>query len=102
MNRMLIGMLLVLVATTATAQGVASDFAAAPDVYRVRAENDQYRIVEGIWKPGQRDAFHSHPAMLYYWVTPCSIRWYLPDGTTRDITVAEGQAAMQAPVASQA
>ena len=98
----LIGALLLLVARASTGQGVAPDFTASPDVYKVSAEDDQHRIVEGTWKPGQRDAFHSHPAMLYYWVTPCSLRAYTPDGATRDFSVVAGQAGAQPPVASHA
>ena len=102
MNRVLIGALLVSVAGASTGQRLAPDFAASPEVYKALAENEQYRIVEGTWKPGQRDAFHSHPAMLYYWVTPCSLRAYLPDGATRDFSVAAGQSGSQAPIASHA
>lgn len=82
------------------AQVVAPDFTASPDVYKVRAGNDKYRIIEGTWKPGQRDQFHSHPAMLWYWVTDCSVRFHLPDGASRDATVAAGEAGVQEPVAS--
>jgi quercetin dioxygenase-like cupin family protein len=82
------------------AQEVGRDFVAAPDVYKVRSENDQLRMVDGTWQPGQRDAFHSHPAMGYYWVTGCALRFHLPNGVTRDDTVAIGQAGVQAPIAS--
>jgi beta-alanine degradation protein BauB len=84
------------------AQPVAQDFVASPDVYRVRAENDQFRVVEGVWKPGQRDQFHSHPAMGYYWVTDCSVRWHMPDGSTREFNIAAGAVGVQTPVASHA
>lgn len=76
----------------ATAQTAALSFKASPDVYNVVAENGQYRVIEAKWKPGQRDKMHSHPAHLFYWVTPCTIRWYLPDGTTRDVMVESGRA----------
>jgi hypothetical protein len=88
------------VAGTSMAQIVASDFAASPDVYKIRAENDQYRVVEGIWKPGQRDQFHAHPAMGYYWATDCSVRLHLPEGTNRDATLSAGTAGVQVAVAS--
>ena len=88
------------VAGTSTAQVVAPDFNASPDVYKVRAENDQYRLVEGTWKPGQQDQFHSHPWMLWYWVTGCSVTAHFPDGTTRNFTVAAGEAGVQEPIAS--
>lgn len=90
------------VAVTSMAQVVPRDFTASPDVYRVRAENAEYRIVEGTWKPGQRDQVHSHPAMLSYWLTDCSLRWHMPDGAVRDITVSAGQSGSQGPVASHA
>jgi beta-alanine degradation protein BauB len=50
--------------------------------------------------PGQRDALHSHPTMLYYWIKPCSMRFHLPDGTVRDLTVSAGQTGTQLPVAA--
>ena len=34
---------------------------ASPDVYKILAENDQMRVIEATWKPGQKDNFHSHP-----------------------------------------
>ena len=73
------------VAGTSMAQFVGRDFIASPGVYKVVAENDQYRIVEGTWKPGQRDQIHSHPAMLWYWTTDCSIRFHQPDGMSRPL-----------------
>lgn len=82
------------------AQVAPPDNKASPDIYKEIAGNDQYRMVEGVWKPGQRDAFHSHPRMLWYWATDCSIRWYLPDGTTHDIDVRAGQAGAQDATAS--
>lgn len=99
---LLIGALLLSAATGALAQGVAMDYIAAPDVYKVVAQdpNAKYVMVEGVWKPGQRDAFHSHPAMFYYWVTPCSVRFYLPDGSARTVNVLAGQAGFQMPVPS--
>lgn len=88
------------VAGTSMAQAVPQDFAAAPDIYKVVAENDQYRLVEATWKPGQRDIFHSHPAMLFSWVTGCSARVHLPDGTTREFKVSAGEAGTQMAVPS--
>jgi len=82
------------------AQAVPPDFKASPDVYKVRAENDQYRLVEGTWKPGQQDQFHSHPWMLWYWVTDCSVTARFPDGTTRNFAVAAGESGVQEPIDS--
>ena len=82
------------------AQVAPPDVQASPETYKEVAGNDQYRVVEGIWKPGQRDAFHSHPRMLWYWATDCSIRQYLPDGTTHDSIVTAGHAGVQEAIAS--
>ena len=87
-------------AGVSVAQVVPPDFQASPDVYKVRAENDQYRLVEGTWKPGQRDQFHSHPWMLWYWVTGCSVTAHFPDGTTRNFAVSPGESGVQEPIAS--
>lgn len=97
---LLAGVLFTSLAGTSLSQTVAADYVASPDVYKVAAEDDRYRMVEGTWKPGQRDAFHSHPAALFYWVTPCSLRFHLPDGTVRDAKVLAGQAGSQIAVAS--
>jgi len=80
---------------TSLAQLAPPDNKASPNIYKEVAGNDQYRVVEGTWKPGQRDNFHSHPRMMFYWATDCSMRWYLPDGTTHDIDVKAGEAGVQ-------
>ena len=84
----------------ALAQSTELSFKASPDVYKVAAENDQYRVIEGKWKPGQRDKMHSHPAYLYYWVTPCTVRWHLPDGSTLDVSVESGRSGSSPAVAA--
>lgn len=58
---------------------------ASPDVYKILAENDQFRVVEGTWQPGQEDNFHSHPADRVSLIqTDCQLRLTKPDGTYRD------------------
>ena len=62
-------------------QAAPRSFVAAPGVYKVIAENDQYRVIEATWKPGQRDAWHSHgPTVASYSLTPCKFRLHTPDG----------------------
>ncbi len=62
------------------AEDVARSFVASPDVYKVVAENEQYRIIEATWQPGQRDKLHSHGATVAsYVLTDCKIRNHLPD-----------------------
>lgn len=57
---------------------------ASPDVYKVLAENDQFRVIEAIWQPGQEDNFHSHPAdRVSLYQTNCKLRLTNIDGSTR-------------------
>ena len=72
---------------------------ASPDVYKIVAENDQFRVVLQTWKPGQRDNLHSHPANAVYWLTDCNRKIYKPDGsiaTTGEVKA--GSAVLQKPV----
>ena len=46
------------------AQAVAPSYKASPDVYKLISENDQFRVIQATWKPGQRDAWHSHAGAL--------------------------------------
>lgn len=57
---------------------------ASPDVYKVLAENDQFRVIEATWQPGQEDNYHSHPAdRVSLYQTDCSLRLTSSDGSTR-------------------
>ncbi len=57
---------------------------ASPDVYKVLAENDQFRVIEATWQPGQEDNYHSHPAdRVSLYQTDCTLRLTNIDGSTR-------------------
>lgn len=58
---------------------------ASPDVYKVLAEDDQWRILEATWQPGQEDNFHFLPAdRVSLFKTDCNLRLIEPDGTFRE------------------
>ena len=83
------------------AQNVAPSYKASPDVYKLLAENDQFRVFLATWKPGQRDEFHSHPANATYALTACNTRIYGPDNQVqRETQRAPGSVVLQAPIAS--
>ena len=66
---------------------------ASPDVYKVLDENDQWRVIEATWQPGQEDNFHNHPGdrvTLYH--TDCTLRLTNLDGTYRDAKPKAGKA----------
>ena len=69
---------------------------ASPDVYKIIAENDQFRVIEARWMPGQRDNAHSHPGdRVSLFVTACKLRLISPDGTYRDASPAAGKAVVR-------
>ena len=63
------------------AEDVPNSHIAQPDVYKVIAENDEFRVVMATWQPGQRDAFHSHPSNVAYRITDCKNQVFTPDGS---------------------
>ena len=63
-------------------------YKASPEVYKLLAENDQFRVILATWKPGQRDAQHSHSAATAYRLTDCKSRLYDPNGKV----IREGEA----------
>jgi quercetin dioxygenase-like cupin family protein len=60
-------------------------YTAAPEVYKLISENENFRVILVTWKPGQRDAWHSHAGPLAaYRLTDCKQRAYTPDGKSQD------------------
>ncbi|WP_202900003.1 hypothetical protein [Acidovorax sp. JHL-9] len=93
---------LCLLSAAAVAQTAPQSITASPEIYKVIAENAKYRVIAVTWAPGQKDAMHSHPDSAVYVLTDCSLRYYLPNGTTRDGAPRAGFAGVQAPIASHA
>ncbi len=70
-------------AGTVMAGDVEPSYKADPAVYKVITENEHFRVIIAIWKPGQRDAMHSHEGPLVgYRLTDCNLKVYTPDGKT--------------------
>ena len=55
-------------------------FEASPDVYKIVQENEDFRVIEGTWQPGQKDAMHSHKPFVIHWLTDCELSASMPDG----------------------
>lgn len=64
----------------AVAQAAPHALLASPEIYKVIAENAQYRVIEVTWKPGQRDQVHSHPASAVYYPMDCTLRGFESSG----------------------
>jgi hypothetical protein len=57
---------------------------ASPEVYKILAENDQFRVIEAIWQPGQEDNYHSHtPDRVSLYQTDCTLKLTNADGSSR-------------------
>jgi len=69
-------------APVAIAQDAPLSYKAAPEVYKLLGENDQFRVIHQSIKPGHRDAWHSHSALVSYRLTDCTTRLHYPDGKT--------------------
>ena len=87
-------------ADSGTASGPAAPpgFVASPEVYKVIAENDRYRVVAVTFRPNQRDQFHSHPMAAIYYITDCSVRAFTPDGASGSANITAGTVRIQDPV----
>ena len=75
----------------------------SPEVYKIRAENDQWRVMEATWQPGQEDIFHYHPGDRVSLIqTDCNLRLTKPDGTFIEKSPKAGKAVARTgkPVAS--
>ena len=87
--------------TPAPAQDAPLSHVAEPGVYKVISENAHFRVVQAVWKPGQRDAPHSHPANAVYYQTSGAIQTFGPDGTPRGGgPIGEGTVFVQDPIPS--
>ncbi|WP_455218421.1 hypothetical protein [Kaarinaea lacus] len=84
---------LVFASTTSLAGEAPIASVASPAVYKLVAENDQWRVLRGTWKPGQEDNFHSHSAdRVSLFETDCDLRLTQPDGKFKDVHPKAGKA----------
>jgi hypothetical protein len=67
--------------SAALAQNAPPTYQGDPDVYKVIFEDDHFRVIEAIRKPGVHDKLHSHllPAIVYD-VTDCTTKLYDANG----------------------
>lgn len=65
----------------AFAQDAPPTYKADPAVYKVIFEDQNFRVIEATWKPGQGDKPHAHPVpSIAYSLTSCSVKLTAPDG----------------------
>jgi len=81
------------------ATGSFRSFIASPDVYKVIAESGDTRVILAMWKPGQRDEWHAHPANTVVYACD-DMRLYFPDGQSIDSSFKIGHIEIQPRVQS--
>lgn len=82
-------------AGTSFGQVSPSDSKDLPGICKLAAESSDYRMVECVYKPGQRVEFPSGPEALVYYETQCSLRQHFPDGSLRDFNGMQGYAGVR-------
>jgi quercetin dioxygenase-like cupin family protein len=91
---------LLCITVPAMAEDAPRSYEASPQIYKVIAQNGPIHVIMATWKPGQRDAWHSHPAAGVYFLTDCQEYVYLPNGTRVDSIHKAGEAIVNPPIAS--
>lgn len=69
----------------------------APEVYSVQLENDRVRVLDIHFKRGGKSTTHSHPAYVGVALSPCKVRFTLPDGKKEEAEVKFGGVFWSAP-----
>jgi len=62
----------------------------SPQLYTVRFENDQVRVLEFHIQPGEKNPMHSHPARVIYHLSDGAVRQTLPNGTISEGVFTKG------------
>ena len=71
-------------ASAAAAQNAPPTYDADPSVYKIILEDENFRVIEAIRKPGVHDKVHSHPVpSVVIELSDCTGKLYNADGTTR-------------------
>ena len=62
----------------------------SPDVYEVIFENDDVKVLDVTFAPGQGDNMHEHGVITYYGIKGGKLQNTLPDGTVKEMEVPDG------------
>lgn len=63
----------------------------APTMYSLVYQNDRVRVMQVVFKPGEKIAKHSHPDHFIYVLEPGKLKISHPDGTSMDADFKVGQ-----------
>ena len=64
----------------------------SPQYYKVLLDNDEVRVLEFHFKPGEKEPMHSHPRGIVYSLADARIKVSFPDGKTEESAIKNGEA----------
>ena len=88
-----------LIAIAFALPAVAQDVAKVnPKSITVKLDNARVRVLEGTLRPGQKEAMHSHPSSIVYFLSDGTYRSHTPDGKVKETTVKAGDVVYRDPI----
>lgn len=66
---------------------------ASPEVYKLLAENEHFRVMLAKWQPGQSDEWHTHHGdLVNFNLTDCELKGEIPGGKMGQLVRKSGEA----------
>lgn len=90
MIRLLISTLLLLFISCSSKDKPLLPEEVSPDVYKVLLENEDVKILEVTFEPGQSDKMHDHNPVTFYLLQGGKAQVTLPDGTVNEREISTG------------
>jgi len=63
----------------------------SPEVYKVLLDNEDVKVLEVTFQPGQSDELHRHNVMTFYAIQGGKMQVTLPDGTVKENEIPTGR-----------
>ena len=63
----------------------------SPEVYKVLLDNEDVKVLEVTFQPGQSDELHRHNVMTFYAIEGGKMQVTLPDGTVKENEIPTGR-----------
>lgn len=70
----------------------------SPQYYKVLVDNDEVRVLEFRFKPGDKEPMHSHARGFVYALTDAKLKITFPDGKTEETAMKTGEARWRDPI----
>jgi quercetin dioxygenase-like cupin family protein len=97
-TRILLGALIVAAVCIADQSHAQDAVAVSPDIYTVLFENDEIRVLELTYEPGERDAMHSHPRYTIVAKEGGTLRIHTESSDPADVVIQVDQPLLLDPV----